>query len=268
MTFFYDLNKKIADLAKPAEQLNERSEKWIQKAVDPSHKGDLHKALHVPQGEKIPKGKIEKATHSKNAHLRHMAQFAKNVAKEDAVDEGFVDTVKQGAQAALGAIGQTLGHGSDEDMIKDLQKKAGVPVTGKVQPQQPGQQQGQQPMAEEGGEPMTAKQKAFAKLAPPEDKITFADKIAGAEKEAAEMVEHAKGEAEAIVAKAAEDTKALIKRREKMAEDKIAAAERGAIDELRAKTAAVAAGAAQTLIAAQHDASADKALVDEAIAGL
>ena len=69
MTFFYDLNKKIADLAKPAEQLNERSEKWIQKAVDPSHKGDLHKALHVPQGEKIPKGKIEKATHSKNAHL-------------------------------------------------------------------------------------------------------------------------------------------------------------------------------------------------------
>jgi len=96
----------------------------------------------------------------------------------------------------------------------------------------------------------------------------YADKIAGAEKEAAEMVEHAKGEAEAIVAKAAEDTKALIKRREKMAEDKIAAAERGAIDELRAKTAAAAAGAAQTLIAAQHDASADKALVDEAIAGL
>ena len=188
MTFFYDLNKKIADLAKPAEQLNERSEKWIQKAVDPSHKGDLHKALHVPQGEKIPKGKIEKATHSKNAHLRHMAQFAKNVAKEDAVDEGFVDTVKQGAQAALGAIGQTLGHGSDEDMIKDLQKKAGVPVTGKVQPQQPGQQQGQQPMAEEGGEPMTAKQKAFAKLAPPADKITFADKIAGAKKEVDEML--------------------------------------------------------------------------------
>ena len=96
----------------------------------------------------------------------------------------------------------------------------------------------------------------------------YADKIAGAEKEAAEMIEHAKGEAEAIVAKAAEDTTALIKRREKMAEDKIAAAERGAIDELRAKTAAAAAGAAQALIAAKHDAKADKSLVDEAIAGL
>jgi hypothetical protein len=65
------------------------------------------------------------------------------------MEEGFVDTVKQGAQAALGAIGNTLGHGSDEDMIKDLQKKAGLPVTGKVPPQ-PGQQPapGQQPMSE------------------------------------------------------------------------------------------------------------------------
>ncbi len=96
----------------------------------------------------------------------------------------------------------------------------------------------------------------------------YADKIAGAEKEAADMLEHARHEAEAIVAKAADDTKALIKRREKMAEDKIAAAERGAIEELRAKTAAAAAGAAQSLIATNHSAKADKALVDEAIAGL
>jgi hypothetical protein len=43
-------------------------------------------------------------------------------------------------------------------------------------------------MAEEGGAPMTAKQKSFAKLAPPKDKITFADKIAGAKKEVDEML--------------------------------------------------------------------------------
>jgi hypothetical protein len=106
------------------------------------------------------------------------------------VQEGFVDAVKQGAQAALGAIGSTMGHGSDEDMIKDLQKKAGLPVTGKVPPQQPGQQPapGQPPVAEEGGMPMTPKQKSFAKLAPPTDKITFADKIAGAKKEVDEML--------------------------------------------------------------------------------
>ncbi len=96
----------------------------------------------------------------------------------------------------------------------------------------------------------------------------YADKIAGAEQEAAAMIDDARHEAEAIVAKGAEDTKALIKRREKMAEDKIAAAERGAIDELRAKAAAAAAGAAKSLIAASHDAKADKGLVDEAIAGL
>jgi hypothetical protein len=93
MTFFHDLNKRLAQLAEK-QDLNEskvaESEKWIQKAVDPAHKGNLHKALHVAQGEKIPKAKIEKATHSKNPKLRHMAQFAKNVAKEgeEMADEG------------------------------------------------------------------------------------------------------------------------------------------------------------------------------------
>jgi hypothetical protein len=40
----------------------------------------------------------------------------------------------------------------------------------------------------EAGAPMTPKQKSFAKLAPPADKITFADKIAGAKKEVDEML--------------------------------------------------------------------------------
>ena len=119
MTFFYDLNKRMAELASK-QDLHEskvaESEKWIQKAVNPAHKGNLHKALHVAQGETIPKAKIAKATHSKNPKLRHMAQFAKNVAHE----------------------------GVDKE--------------------------------------------AFAKLAPPTDKITFADKIAGAKKEVDEML--------------------------------------------------------------------------------
>ena len=99
MTFFYDLNKRLAQLA-DKQDLHEskvaESEKWIQKAVDPKHKGDLHKALHVAQDKKIPKAKIEKATHSKNPKLRHMAQFAKNVAKEDQEVE------ESGLQAYLG----------------------------------------------------------------------------------------------------------------------------------------------------------------------
>jgi hypothetical protein len=40
----------------------------------------------------------------------------------------------------------------------------------------------------EAGTPMTPKQKSFAKLAPPANKITFADKIAGAKKEVDEML--------------------------------------------------------------------------------
>lgn len=91
---------------------------------------------------------------------------------------------------------------------------------------------------------------------------------AAAAKEAEGIVAHARHEAEAIVAKAEVDTKDLIKRREKMAEDKIAAAERAAVDDLRARAASAAAGAARALIAANHTAKADKALVDEAIAGL
>jgi len=96
----------------------------------------------------------------------------------------------------------------------------------------------------------------------------YADKIANAEKDAAAMLEHAKHEAEAIVAKAEADTTAVIARREKMAEDKIAAAERGAIAELRAKAAEAAATAARGLIAANHGAKADKKLVDEAIGSI
>lgn len=96
----------------------------------------------------------------------------------------------------------------------------------------------------------------------------YADKIANAEKDAAAMLEHARHEAEAIVAKAEVDTTAVIARREKMAEDKIAAAERGAIAELRAKAAEAAASAARGLIAQNHGAKADKKLVDEAIASI
>jgi F-type H+-transporting ATPase subunit b len=96
----------------------------------------------------------------------------------------------------------------------------------------------------------------------------YADKIANAEKDAAAMLEHARHEADAIVAKAEADTTAVIARREKMASDKIAAAERAAIEELRARAAQASAAAAGKLIAAKHGAAADKALVDQAIAGI
>jgi hypothetical protein len=49
-------------------------EKWIQGAI--KHPGALDKALHVPEGEKIPAQKLEKAEHSKNPTMRKRANLA------------------------------------------------------------------------------------------------------------------------------------------------------------------------------------------------
>lgn len=93
-------------------------------------------------------------------------------------------------------------------------------------------------------------------------------KSAAAEGEAAQILAHARAEAEQILAKAKDDTEQLVKRRQRMAEDKIAAAERAAIAEVRAKAAEAATRAAASLIAERNDADSDKALVDKAIAAL
>lgn len=99
-------------------------------------------------------------------------------------------------------------------------------------------------------------------------KAEYAKKLAGAAKDAAALKTAAEAEAKLIVAKARSDAEALIERRGKSAEEKIAAAERNAIAELRAQAAEAATQAARALIARSHSASADKKLVDEAIAGI
>jgi F-type H+-transporting ATPase subunit b len=75
-------------------------------------------------------------------------------------------------------------------------------------------------------------------------------------------------EAKQIVAKAKDDATALIARRSKSAEEKIAAAERAAVADVRAKAASAAAAAAAALIAQHHDGKADAGLIDETIAKL
>jgi F-type H+-transporting ATPase subunit b len=99
-------------------------------------------------------------------------------------------------------------------------------------------------------------------------KAEYQAKAAAAEGEAKAIVEHAQAEAAALLVKAQADTETLIERRRRMAEDKIAAAERAAIAEVRAKAASAAAAAAASIIAEKHGADSDKALVDKTIAGL
>jgi F-type H+-transporting ATPase subunit b len=96
----------------------------------------------------------------------------------------------------------------------------------------------------------------------------YEKKIKNAGKEAAVLKAAAEEEAKLIVAKAKEDATALIARRTKSAEQKIAAAERAAIADVRAKAAEAATAAAAQLIASNHDAKADKGLVDSTIARL
>lgn len=99
-------------------------------------------------------------------------------------------------------------------------------------------------------------------------KAEYEAKAAQADAEAATVLERARTEAEGIVRQAESDASALVERRGRMAEDKIAAAERAALDEVRAKAARAAAAAAEALIREKVDASTDKALVDRTIEGL
>ncbi len=86
--------------------------------------------------------------------------------------------------------------------------------------------------------------------------------------DAAAIIAHAEAEASALLAKAESDATDLMARRAKMAEDKIGAAERSAVAEVRALAADAATRAAATIIAERHDGNADKPLVDRTIAGL
>jgi len=99
-------------------------------------------------------------------------------------------------------------------------------------------------------------------------KAEYEAKAMAADQESAAMVERAKHEAEAIIAKAATDAEGLIERRKAMAEAKIAAEERAAIDELRATAAKAATAAAAKLIAERNSPDVDKGLVDQAIGRL
>ncbi|MGP1284112.1 MAG: F0F1 ATP synthase subunit B family protein [Parasphingopyxis sp.] len=99
-------------------------------------------------------------------------------------------------------------------------------------------------------------------------KAEYEAKTANADKEAAAMLDRAREEAGQIVAQAEADADALIERRGRLAEEKIAAAERSAIAEVRARAASAATAAAAALIERKHDADADKALVDRTISNM
>ncbi len=86
--------------------------------------------------------------------------------------------------------------------------------------------------------------------------------------DASAIIARAEAEAAQLVADSKAGTAAMIARREKMATDKIAAAERSAVVDLRDRAASTAGEAARRIIASQHGAKADGSLVDDTIATL
>jgi hypothetical protein len=171
MSFFYDLNNKlnaIRELPSTTHgQLNERDMSRAAKGYEKYGKEGMEALAKA--------GREGKALDPvRNKYDKY----------DESVEEGLGDVVKQVGSAAKKLGGRalnTLGHGDDADMIRDLQKKMGVPQTGMKPGAEPNPRQVKEKMS-------PAKAKSFAALAEPKDKITFADKIAGAKKEVDEML--------------------------------------------------------------------------------
>jgi len=119
MSFFYDLNKKLDGIRATPEvthqQLNERDMSRAAKGYEKYGK----------QGMEA----LAKAGREGKALDPIRKKYDKYDNKE--VDEGVMDTVKSVGKKVASGINRLVGHGSDEDMRKDLQRKSGAPVTGK-----------------------------------------------------------------------------------------------------------------------------------------
>lgn len=46
--------------------------------INPDHKGNLHKALNIPEGQEIPLEHLKQAKNSDDPEIRKMANFALN----------------------------------------------------------------------------------------------------------------------------------------------------------------------------------------------
>jgi len=85
------------------------------------------------------------------------------LAGDQITDEGMLDTAKK----VGGAILNKLGHGSDEDLIKDLQRKAGMPPTGKLPMAVPNKPEQQKEVEEATGDYSAKKARAGKDIGKP-----------------------------------------------------------------------------------------------------
>ena len=181
MSFFYDLNKKLDGIRATPEvthkQLNERDmsraakgyEKYGKEGMEALAKaGREGKALDPVRAkyDQYDNTEVDEGAHSQDAMALN-PDFDK-LGRPPSV----MDRLARGAKKAANVLAP-----GDDELLDRLEKSSGAA------PRQP---KAKEPRYMEAMSP--AKQKSFAALAPPTDKITFADKIAGAKKEVDEML--------------------------------------------------------------------------------
>jgi len=208
MTFFYDLNKRMAELSQKqtlsegavAERATgDYSATKARAGKDIGKPGKQFAQIAKSAGERYgSKERGEKVAGAVLAKLRH----AKEDVEESALQAYLGDKKygKEGMKALQQAGREHAGkekmnqirnryNKMDEADMEEGNEFSGELAKAKAQHRDTFSVDGKTyPVKEEGGMPMTAKQKSFAALAPPKDKITFADKIAGAKKEVDEML--------------------------------------------------------------------------------
>jgi hypothetical protein len=209
MTFFYDLNKRLADLAA------KQNAKQLTESAVVAEKSD-YSAKKAAAGQDIGKPGKMFAKIAKSAGKEYGSKAAgervagavlnKLRTKESAaeVDESALQAYigdKKYGKTGMDALRKAGREGASKDKMSQIRNRynkmdeadmeegnefsgelAKAKATGAKEFNVDGKTY---PVRETE---MTPKQKSFAKLAPPANKITFADKIAGAKKEVDEML--------------------------------------------------------------------------------
>jgi hypothetical protein len=212
MSFFYDLNKRLADLAtkQDAAQLTE-SVAVAEKADYSAKKAAAGKDIGKPgkmfskiaksagkeygskaAGERVAGAVLNKLRAKESAGDMDESAFQAAIGKKKYGETGMKALQKAGRENASAKTMSNIRNRYDkydEAITDEGNAFSGAVAKAKADGVQPGEKitvGGKQYPVKETE--MTPKQKSFAKLAPPANKITFADKIAGAKKEVDEML--------------------------------------------------------------------------------
>jgi hypothetical protein len=116
------LNTKIKEMLGESKLLSEKSttEKQARTMAAAAHDPKFAKKVGIKQSVAKEFNKKDKGT-----------KMLSNAMKKKHTKEGVMSAVKAVGKKVAGGVNKLVGHGSDEEMIKDLQRKTDVPQTGK-----------------------------------------------------------------------------------------------------------------------------------------